>query len=225
MPSELIPFRNELYGIAAFVGAIWLVFLASFIFPDLVNYGVIPRTMRGLFGIVCSPLLHANFRHITANTPPLIVLLVLLVGSQARTLQIVVSIVLLGGTLLWVFGRTAIHIGASGLIFGLITYMIVSGFLERRPIPLLIAVLVGFLYGGTLLGGVIPQLNSNVSWDGHLWSAVAGVLVAYLLNATPGPQITPLLGGGSSWPQKIIDVPNVTQPDFSLGQLPCGANF
>jgi membrane associated rhomboid family serine protease len=77
-----------------------------------------------------------------------------------------------------VFGRPAIHIGASGLICGLITFLIVSGFRERRIVPLLVAVCVGFLYGGALLSGIIPQRHSDVSWDGHLAGAVAGVVVA-----------------------------------------------
>ena len=195
MPNGSNLIRNEFYGIAWFVGAIWAVFLLSFLIPSIDELGVIPRTITGLRGILFSPFLHASWSHIIGNTPPLIILLALLVGSQARSLQVVVLIILLGGSLLWLFGRGGtIHISVSGLIFGLITYLVVSGFLEKRPVPIVIALLVGFLYGGTLLGGVIPRLNSQISWDGHLWSAVAGVLVAYLLNAPPGIQTTPVIG-------------------------------
>ena len=84
--------------------------------------------------------------------------------------------------LLWTFGRPAVHIGASGLISGLTAFLILSGFLEQRIIPLLIALLVGFLYGGSLALGVIPRVGSQISWDGHLCGAIAGGVVAYALT-------------------------------------------
>src|SRR6185436_16533406 len=101
------------------------------------------RTVRGLAGILLMPFLHANFQHLISNTVPLIVLLMLLAGSHAKPWMIVLEIVLTSGTLLWVFGRPASHIGASGLIFGLIAYLILSGLLQRRPIPIVVAIIVG----------------------------------------------------------------------------------
>jgi membrane associated rhomboid family serine protease len=174
--------REELTGIGVFIAAIWSVFALSFVFPSLDQYGVVPRTVGGLVGIVAAPFLHANLGHIVSNTVPLFILLVLLAGSKAQSWAIVVEIVLLGGFLLWLFGRSADHIGASGLIFGLIAFLLVSGFLEKRFIPLLVSLAVGFLYGWTLLWGVTPRLGSSISWDGHLWSAVAGAIVAYALT-------------------------------------------
>jgi membrane associated rhomboid family serine protease len=90
--------------------------------------------------------------------------------------------------LLWLFGRPANHIGASGLIFGLIAFLIVSGLLERRFVPLVISVVVIFFYGGSLLLGVVPRLGSHVSWDGHLFGAVAGGIIAYVLTRYTKPQ-------------------------------------
>jgi membrane associated rhomboid family serine protease len=127
------------------------------------------------------PFLHANFHHLLGNTIPLVILLILLAGSQAESWQVVVDVVLMGGLLLWIFGREAVHIGASGLISGLTAFLILSGLLEQRIVPLLIAVIVGFLYGGSLILGVIPHFGSNISWDGHLCGAIAGGLVAYAL--------------------------------------------
>jgi membrane associated rhomboid family serine protease len=120
-------------------------------------------------------------QHILSNTVPLFVLLMLLAGSRAESWEVVVLITFLGGLLLWIFGREAIHIGASGLISGLAAFLILSGFLERRIIPLLIALLVGFLYGSVLVMGVIPRIGSQVSWDGHLCGAIAGGIVAFAL--------------------------------------------
>ena len=98
---------------------------------------------------------------------------------------------MLGGLLLWLFGRHATHIGASGLIFGLIAFLIVSGLEERRIIPLIIAVVVGFLYGGTLLWGILPLSGPHTSWDGHLCGAIAGAAVAYTLARTSAHEEAP----------------------------------
>ncbi|MGA2259746.1 MAG: rhomboid family intramembrane serine protease [Thermoguttaceae bacterium] len=177
--------RQELFGIVAFIGVIWGVFAVSTFFPHLDNFGVVPRTLPGLAGIPAMPFLHANLDHILSNTFPLFILLALLAGSKAQSWVIVVDIVLLGGLLLWLCGRSADHIGASGLIFGLIAFLILSGFLEKRLVPLAIAVIVGFGYGSTLISGVLPRLGSQVSWDGHLCGAVAGGIVAYALTREP----------------------------------------
>lgn len=174
--------RQELTGVLSFIGFIWVVFLLEFVVPfDLLSFGVTPRTARGLIGIPVSPFLHANLEHIVSNTLPLFVLLTLLAGSRARSWEVVTEIILLSGLLLWACGRPATHIGASGLIFGLIAFLIVSGWLERRFVAILISIAVTFLYGGALLSGVIPRLGSHVSWDGHLFGAVAGGVVGYRL--------------------------------------------
>jgi membrane associated rhomboid family serine protease len=173
--------RQEISGVVLFIGVIWAVFLASWMFPAIDHFGVVPRRMIGLVGIPAMPFLHANLQHILSNTVPLFVLLMLLAGSRAESWEVVVLITFLGGLLLWIFGREAIHIGASGLISGLAAFLILSGFLERRIIPLLIALLVGFLYGSVLVMGVIPRIGSQVSWDGHLCGAIAGGIVAFAL--------------------------------------------
>jgi membrane associated rhomboid family serine protease len=179
--------REELHGVIAFVGAIWLVFFLACALPDLNTFGVRPRTLIGLVGIPAAPFLHANLAHLLSNTVPLIVLLTLLAGSRARSWEIVLGIVLLGGLLLWLMGRHATHIGASGLIFGLIVFLILSGFLEKRILPLIVSVSVGILYGGTLLGGVLPRLGPHISWDGHLCGAIAGGIIAYTLTRPAEP--------------------------------------
>ena len=173
--------REEINAVALFVGAIWAVFFISLAFPALDHYGVIPRRIVGLVGIPAMPFLHANFQHLLSNTIPLVVLLILLAGSRAESWQVVLDVALLGGLLLWIFGREAVHIGASGLISGLTAFLIVAGLLEQRIVPLLIALIVGFFYGGSLILGVIPRFGSNISWDGHLCGAIAGGIVAYAL--------------------------------------------
>jgi membrane associated rhomboid family serine protease len=178
--------REELHAVLAFVGFIWLVFLIGYILPfRLDSFGITPRTTRGLVGIVAAPFLHANWAHITSNTIPLTVLLVLLAGSRAASWGIVISIVLLSGALVWLFARPYTHIGASSLIYGLVAYLFVSGIREQRIVPMAIAIVVGFLYGGSLASGVVPQLGSQVSWEGHLFGAIAGAAIAYLMTRRP----------------------------------------
>lgn len=174
--------RRELNGILIAVGLMWLVFFIDVLLPiQLTQYGMVPRTTSGLIGIVTMPFLHAGFGHILNNTVPLVVLLVLLFGSHPHPIRVTVCLIGLTGVLLWLFGvsRTDVHIGASGLIYALIAFLIVAGLRQRRPIPIAISLLVGLLYGGTLIWGVLPFRDEHISWDGHLLGAVAGGLLAW----------------------------------------------
>jgi membrane associated rhomboid family serine protease len=204
MPDSAHSIRAELSGVLGFVAVIWAVYLLSFAVPAIDHLGVMPRRLTGLVGIPAMPFLHANWRHLVSNTVPLVVLLVLLAGSRAESWGVVVLIIVLGGLLLWTFGRAEmngrpfVHIGASGLISGLTSFLILSGFLERRIGSLLVALLVAFLYGGSLLVGVVPSSDSNISWDGHLCGAIAGGFVAFALTRGPGQRSgkpMPRIGG------------------------------
>ena len=106
MPIASLTIREELGDIVAFIGVIWAVFVVSRFIPRLDCYGVVPRTLRGLAGIPAMPFLHKDLHHILGNTFPLFILLALLAGSRAQPWQVVVELVLLGGLLLWLFGRS-----------------------------------------------------------------------------------------------------------------------
>jgi membrane associated rhomboid family serine protease len=173
--------RDELFGVLVFVGLVWFVFIMDMILPFRINsLGVTPRSFVGILGVPLMPFLHADWNHLLSNTVPLTVLLILLAGSKANSWAIVTFIVLIGGVLLWLLGRPSTHVGASGLIYGLIAFLIFSGILERRLVPLVISIVVAFMYGGTLLLGVVPNLGSHISWEGHLLGAVAGGIVAFV---------------------------------------------
>jgi membrane associated rhomboid family serine protease len=116
-----------------------------------------------------------------SNTLPLVVLLVLLAGSRADSRKIVAIIIVLGGVLLWLFGRGDYnHIGASLLVFGLASFLIVSGILEKRTLPMIISIVVAVTYGTSLLSGILPW-QQGVSWDGHLMGGIAGATTAWML--------------------------------------------
>ena len=170
---------RDVRWIALFVAFIWLVYLADRFLP-LESFGLIPRTFKGLAGIVTLPFLHADWAHIMSNTVPLIVLLLLLAGSRANSIDIVVLISVIDGIGLWIFGRTAIHIGASVLVFGLVGFLVCAGFFEKRLLSALIAIGVAVVYGSTLMYGVLPT-QSGVSWEGHLIGALSGGLIAYYI--------------------------------------------
>ncbi len=103
------------------------------------------------------------------------------------------ELIVLGSGLLWLFGRSnSVHVGASGLVYGLVAFFIVAGWLERRFVSLGIAILVAFLYGGSLFWSILPGLDSHTSWDGHLFGAIAGAAVAYFnLGKTDSITVSP----------------------------------
>lgn len=172
--------KDELTWILGFIACIWLIFILDRFLP-LESLGLRPRSLMGLTGIAFISFLHVDLSHICGNTVPLITLLALLAGSRSNSLVTTISIAILGAALLWLFGRgDSIHIGASLLVFGLIGFLLISGFLEKRFIPLGISLFVLFSYGSILLTGVLPQ--QGVSWDGHLFGAISGMIVAWLQN-------------------------------------------
>ena len=162
--------------LVALVALIWLVELADLlVFRGALDVnGIRPRREEGLMGILFAPFLHAGLAHLMANTVPLLVLgwLVLLRGLRSFV-WVSVVVVLLGGLGVWVFGRPAtVHVGASGLIFGYLGYLLLRGFWERSLAAIAIALVAGVLYGGALWG-VLPG-RSNVSWEGHLFGFAGG---------------------------------------------------
>ena len=170
--------KRDLLAVGVFIALIWVVFGLD-IFLPLEKLGLVPRTLQGLMGIVAMPFLHGDFKHLLGNTVPLAVTMMLLAGSRANSGAIVTLITLLCGIGLWLFGREALHIGASGVVFGLITFHIFAGFFEKRLQSIIISIVIGLLYASTLVQGVIP-FQHGVSWEGHLIGAVAGAIVAML---------------------------------------------
>lgn len=142
--------------------------------------GIIPRTIRGLIGIPLAPFLHGDFAHLSSNTLSLIPLgwVVLMMGRrQFWTTSIIIT--LLSGLGVWIFGRPdQIHIGASGLIFGYLSFLLVWGFIQRSIVWILVALIVGAIYGS-----MVWELWSgqpNISWQGHVTGFGSGIVAALL---------------------------------------------
>ncbi|MDP8924721.1 MAG: rhomboid family intramembrane serine protease [Chloroflexota bacterium] len=144
-------------------------------------WGIRPRHVPGLWGVALAPFLHGGLGHLMANTIPLVSLgwLVMLRGVR-EFVGVSVAVALLGGLGVWLFARPGtIHIGASVLIFGYLGFLLFRGYFERSFVSILVAVLVGVVYGGALWG-ILPG-QRGVSWEGHLFGFLAGALAAWAL--------------------------------------------
>jgi membrane associated rhomboid family serine protease len=159
-------------------------------------YGIEPRDGDGLVGVVAAPFLHDGFDHLMSNTVPFLVMgVVIALSGAARVLAVVAIVGLVAGVGTWLIGPDGTnHIGASGIVFGFGTYLIARGFYNRNMLELAVGAVVAAVFGTALLGGLAPQ--PGVSWQGHLFGAIGGVLAARLL-ATRREEIAPRRGGSA----------------------------
>src|SRR3954452_916238 len=173
------------------VGAMALLMWALEIFDQVTSanldqYGIKPHEADGLPGIVTAPFLHAGFGHLEGNTVPFLLLGGAIALSGLRKVVLTTLIIaLVGGLGVWLFASSGTdHIGASGLVFGYAGYLIARGFFSRSMVHFVVGVLVIGVYGTTLLFGLAPR--DGISWQGHLFGAVGGVVAARLLDARRG---------------------------------------
>jgi membrane associated rhomboid family serine protease len=184
MPDSRLPTRNRgaqlarIVPILVLVGAMWLLeLLDSAMGSSLDGFGIVPRSEEGLFGIAAAPFLHLGFGHLIANTTALLVLGALILLTSPYFWMVTVAVALFGGLGVWITGDpSTVVIGASGLVYGYAAYLVALGIFRRSLMNLLVAVLVVVLYGGFVFG-VFPG-QANVSWQGHLFGAVVGVVMA-----------------------------------------------
>ncbi|WP_343710297.1 rhomboid family intramembrane serine protease [Mycobacterium sp.] len=194
-PARRPPKRSaRVVGGATIVSFVALLYVVELIDQlgghQLDRNGIRPLEADGLWGIVCAPLLHANWQHLAANTGPALVLgfLVTLAGLS-RFLWATAIVWIVGGFGTWLIGNLGSncgetdHIGASGLIFGWLTFLLVFGFFIRSGWQIVLGIVVLLCYGG-ILWGAVPVLGvcGGVSWQAHLCGGIAGVLAAYLLS-------------------------------------------
>jgi membrane associated rhomboid family serine protease len=145
------------------------------------SLGIEPRQVDGLTGVVLAPFLHGGFGHLISNTVPFLVLGALLaLSGLARVLAVTAIVALVSGIGTWLVAPSAtVHIGASGLVFGFAAYLVARGVFDRRLHYVATGLVVAFVYGTTLLFGLLPR--PGVSWQGHLFGALGGLLAARLL--------------------------------------------
>ncbi|MBI9035426.1 MAG: rhomboid family intramembrane serine protease [Bacteroidales bacterium] len=173
---------NKILWILAFIAFLWLVqllnFISGYIFLD---YGILPRHISGLMGIILSPFIHGSFIHLVSNSIPLLVFLsLMLIFYEKEFLLVSILGTLLTGLLIWLFGRLSIHVGASGMVYCLAGFLVAIGIFRKDVISLIVSISIIALYGG-MVWGILP-LKSWISWEGHLFGLLSGILFAYLLK-------------------------------------------
>ncbi|MEC5200101.1 membrane associated rhomboid family serine protease [Arthrobacter sp. PL16] len=175
--------QTGLITVVALVAVMWAAFLLNALLGNQLvrTLGIAPRRVDGLDGVVFAPLLHGGVEHLASNSFPLLVLGFLAFLEGARRFAVALgSSWLASGVGTWVFGG-GLTIGASGVVFGLFTYLVTRGFYNRDWKQILLAVILFAAYG-SILWGVLPTVGSNISWQAHLFGALGGVLAAFLLK-------------------------------------------
>jgi membrane associated rhomboid family serine protease len=165
-----------------FVALLWLIDFVNWgLDLRLQRFGVRPRELAGLPGILLAPLLHGGIAHLVSNSLPLLVLCTGMLHLYPNSAVKVIPAVYVGpGVAVWLFGKASVHIGASGLVYGLASYIFVAGVIRRDTRAIAASLLVSFLYG-TLVWGVLP-IKAGVSWETHLAAALIGLGLAVLLR-------------------------------------------
>ncbi len=157
---------------------IWAVFLVEFTFQiSFAEYGIIPRKLIGLRGVILSPFIHGNIYHLISNTIPFLVLgSLLFLFYYKHAFKILLWSISLTGIIVWIFGRPAIHIGMSGIIYAFASFLIFAGFYKRKFLSIALSLAVVFAYGG-LVWGLIPD-KLYISYEAHIAGAIVGILLA-----------------------------------------------
>lgn len=184
-PKKLDPelekriFFHSMVFPGAFVIAFWIVEITEQMLGlDLSGFGVYPLHLKGLPGILFSPFIHSGFNHLISNSIPFFILFFALIYFYRRlSYRIFFMLYFLSGITVWLAGREAWHIGASGVVYALASFHFISGVIRSDLRLLTMSVVVVFLYGG-LVWGVFP-IDPSVSWEGHLWGAVSGIVLAF----------------------------------------------
>ncbi len=170
-----------------FIGILWILFFIDFILPVQLNhYGIHPRQVEFLPGIVSSIFLHGDLSHLMSNTLPLLLAMTALFGNYPTVAKKVFFYsLILTGILVWGLARPANHIGASGLINALLAFIFLSGFFRRDIQSIGISLAIAFLYG-SLLFGIIPD-KEGISWESHLFGFISGFSIAWYYRKSDTP--------------------------------------
>jgi membrane associated rhomboid family serine protease len=183
-PTE--PRQDRIAGVQvvlALLAAMWVLEVVDVALDHrLDQHGIEPRELDGLDGVVFAPFLHGGFDHLIGNTIPFLLLgFAIALGGAARVAIVTVIVALVGGLGTWLIApANTVHIGASGIVFGYAAYLVARGVYSRSVVQIGLGLLVLVVWGTTLLRGLVPE--DGISWQGHLFGAVGGVVAARLLH-------------------------------------------
>lgn len=171
--------KTQISTLGTTLGAFWLTFVVNGMLGGaLMQYGIVPRTITGLRGILFAPFLHGNLQHLIANTVPFVALGWMVMLRDARHFLPVTLFSMLGaGLFAWTLGAPgSVHIGASGVIFGYLGFLLLAGVYSRSVASILLSLVTAAVWGGLVLG--IAPGQAGISWQGHLGGFVGGILAA-----------------------------------------------
>lgn len=168
----------NLHYVLVMIGVLWIIQCVNFIVHYRLNvFGILPRTSAGLPGILFTPLLHGSFSHLLFNSLPLFLLMnMALLAGMREFIIVTVLITVLSGAAVWLAGRKALHVGASGLIMGYAGYLITNAILHPSIVTVLLVIFC-FYYFGALFASLIPK--EGTSWESHVFGLLAGLVVSY----------------------------------------------
>lgn len=203
----------------AFPLLLWVIYLVDYLF-DFYPYklGILPRNLSGLIGIITSPLIHGSFSHLISNTVPLVLVGLGIFYFYPKVAYKVFVIIYLGtGILVWIFAREVYHIGASGIIYGFISFVFFSGVFRKDNRSIALALIVVFLYGG-LIWGILP-VEKGVSWESHLFGAIVGIIAAFIFRKVDPPKKYDWENEESDTPIKNLEVSYDPEKNKFLDEL------
>lgn len=177
--------KAQTVTLSASVGAMWITFAANAILGGaLLQFGIVPRTVHGLIGIVAAPFLHGSLNHLIANTIPFLIFgWLVMLRDRRHFLPVTLYAALGAGLLAWTLGApNSVHVGASGVIFGYLGFLLLSGWYSRSFISIVMSLGVAALWGGTVMQ-VLPGAP-GISWQGHLGGFIGGILAARRFRLT-----------------------------------------
>lgn len=182
LEKEAVHLLKSLRVPAFLVAVLWAVHLAKVIWKlNLGQYGVFPRAIDGIKGIFLSPFIHGDFQHLFSNSFPVFFLTFMIVYFYRKiSVPSLVLIYLLTGFSVWLFGREVYHIGASGVAYGMVSFVFWSGLFRRNVRSIVLALVVLFLYQGYFLG-IMPN-QEGISWESHLLGAIVGIIVSAIFK-------------------------------------------
>lgn len=166
----------------SFIMILWIIKLFEVITGiSFVEFGLYPLKASGLVGIITAPLIHANFNHLISNSIPLLLLSGGLIYFYPQaSFKVFGMVYIIPGIFVWFLARPAYHIGASGMIYGFVSFLFFSGLIRRDNRSIALSLIVTFLYGG-IVWGVLP-IDREISWEYHLFGALTGIFCAFLFR-------------------------------------------
>jgi membrane associated rhomboid family serine protease len=181
-PGVRAGFQLALRLSLAFAALLWAIQLLNLALDlDAAPFGVAPRTLAGLAGLVFAPLVHGGFEHLLANTLPIVILGTAMLHLYPRSSPIVLPAIWIGpGLAVWLFASGGVHLGASGLVYGMVAYVFTAGLIRRDRRAIAASMVVAFLYGASVWG-VLP-IQRGHSWETHLAAALIGLALAFVLR-------------------------------------------